>query len=305
VERAFSTVKRQSINDNKNLSHIYSTLKMNKPPYLVDVQWLHTHLSAPTLVVIDTRFSLAHPQQGRGQYESGHIPNAYYLDLNTDLSSELNTHGGRHPLPNWTEFTQKLNQIGIHSNPPQGPTQIVIYDDSRFAFSARLWWMLRYLGHEHVSILDGGIRAWEKAGHPVSTESPPPKAGSFQPHPQSNWIVDIETLRQRKDQNDVTVIDSRSPERWRGEVEPIDPIAGSVPGSINSFWKDISTEDGQLKSSDQLAKHWANIKPDDEVIVYCGSGVTACVNLFSMVMAGHPMHKLYPGGWSDWCSYLT
>jgi len=278
---------------------------MNKPSYLVDVQWLRTHLNHPNLVIIDTRFSLVHPSQGRSQYEAGHIPGAYYLDLNTNLSSELDTHGGRHPLPDWAKFTQKLNQLGIHSEPPQEPTQIVIYDDSRFAFSARLWWMLRYLGHEQVSILDGGIRAWEKAGDRISQEIPLPKTGSFHPHPHSDWIVDVEAVRQRKDLEGVTVIDSRSPERWRGEVEPIDPIAGRVPGAINSFWKDISTEDGHLKSSEELAEHWAKIKPNDEVIVYCGSGVTACVNLFSMVMAGHPMHKLYPGGWSDWCSYLS
>lgn len=290
---------------------------MDKPPALVNAHWLSKQISpdsepsdenSSTPVIIDTRFSLADPQQGRKQYQSGHLPNAYYLDLNQDLSSPVQPHGGRHPLPDWTVFVQKLNRLGIHSqsakNPNQQPTHVVIYDDSRFAFAARLWWMLRYLGHEHVSILDGGIRAWTSAGFPLSTEVPPERAGSFKPQIQAGWIVDIEQVRDRITQPNVTLIDSRSPERWRGEVEPIDPVAGSIPGSINSFWKEISTEDGHLKSTQDLKKHWQNLDPSDEVIVYCGSGVTACVNLFSLVMAGRPMHKLYPGGWSDWCSYL-
>ncbi|MEL6553493.1 MAG: sulfurtransferase [Cyanobacteria bacterium J06621_11] len=273
------------------------------PAALVDVQWLHKQRNHSNLIIIDTRFSLVDPQQGRRQYEIGHIPGAYYLDLNQNLSSSVQSHGGRHPLPDWDTFTQTLNQLGIYSHPPNGPTQIVIYDDSRFAFAARLWWMLRYLGHEQVSILDGGIRAWESAGFSLSTEVPSAYVGNFEPRLQSDWIVDIDAVRDRKDHPNVTVIDSRSPERWRGEVEPIDPIAGSVPGSVNSFWKDISTADGQLKNTTALSEHWANLNPTDEIIVYCGSGVTACVNLFSLVMAGHPMHKLYPGGWSDWCSY--
>lgn len=270
---------------------------------LVDVQWLRAQLNAPSVVVIDTRFSLAATDQGQNQYQAGHIPGAYYLDLNQDLSSPVNSHGGRHPLPNWDDFVSKLNRLGIYSNPPSGPTQIVIYDDARFAFAARLWWMLRYLGHPSVAILDGGIQAWESAGGPLSTEIPAERAGNFQPQPQSDWVVGIEEVRSRKGSPDVVVIDSRSPERWRGDIEPIDPIAGSIPGSINSFWQNVSTPTGQLKSPEDLIQHWAHINPKDEVIVYCGSGVTACVNLFSLVVAGHPMPRLYPGGWSDWCSY--
>ncbi|MEL7070539.1 MAG: sulfurtransferase [Cyanobacteria bacterium J06581_3] len=293
---------------------------MTPSSYLVDVQWLAEQVLQPSadqrseasgvsgdrnLVIIDTRFALSAPTAGYEQYLAGHIPGAYYLDLNQDLSSPVQSHGGRHPLPNWDCFTQKLNQLGIYSAAPNGPTQIVIYDNSRFAFAARLWWMLRYLGHEQAAILDGGIQAWEKAGFPLTKEIPPKQAGDFQPQPQADWVVPIETLRERKHLSEVVMIDSRSPERWRGEVEPIDPIAGSVPGSINSFWKNISTEAGNLKPVGELIKHWSSLSPDDEIIVYCGSGVTACVNLFSLVMAGHPMHKLYPGGWSDWCSYLT
>ncbi|MEM6596916.1 MAG: sulfurtransferase [Cyanobacteria bacterium P01_C01_bin.69] len=282
---------------------------MEKAFHLVNVQWLSQHLADPNVVIIDTRFALATADQGRNQYAAGHIPGAYYLDLNKDLSSAVMQHGGRHPLPRWDAFVSRLNRMGIHSHrsedeTAQKSTQIVIYDDSRFAFAARLWWMLRYLGHKQVAILDGGIQAWKAAEQPLSTETPADKDGNFQPEPQPDWIVEREMLRQRKDLPNVVVIDSRSPERWRGEVEPIDPVAGSVAGSINSFWKDVTTEEGLLKSIDELTQHWRDIDSEDEVIVYCGSGVTACVNLFSLVMAGHPVYKLYPGGWSDWCSYF-
>ncbi len=276
---------------------------MQKSPYLIDVQRLSERINDSNVVVIDTRFSLSEPELGQRQYQSGHIPGAYYLDLNKDLSGSVKTHGGRHPLPTWDTFTAKLNQMGIYSKAPEGPTQVVIYDDSRFAFSSRLWWMLQYLGHQQVAILDGGIQAWASAGFTLSQETPEPKSGNFIPQLQTNWIVDIETLRRRKDRSDVVVIDSRSPERFRGEVEPIDPIAGSIPGATNAFWKEITTEDGYSQSTRVLSNHWRELSPNDEIIVYCGSGVTACVNLFSLVLAGHPMHKLYPGGWSDWCSY--
>ncbi|MGB3296930.1 MAG: sulfurtransferase [Phormidesmis sp.] len=284
---------------------------MEKCPYLVDVHWLFQRLQrvkaegpgTPEVVIVDTRFSLSEPDLGHSQYLSGHIPGAYYLDLNKDLSSAVQSHGGRHPLPDWAVFANKLNQLSIYSAAPTGPTQIIIYDDSRLAFAARLWWMLRYLGHEQVAILDGGIKAWERAGYSTSTDVPSLKAGDFRPQPQADWTVDIEAVRQQQNRSDVVVIDARSPERFRGEVEPIDPIAGSIPGAINAFWQQNTTEIGQIKSANALSEHWAMLNPSDEIIVYCGSGVTACVNLFSLVIAGHPMHKLYPGGWSDWCSY--
>lgn len=251
--------------------------------------------------MIDCRFSLPEPDLGRQQYDTGHIPGAYYLDLNRHLSSRVQDHGGRHPLPNWSMFVEILNQMGLQSQPQ---TPIVIYDASQFAFAARLWWMLRYLGHENIALLDGGINAWIEAGLPLSDQTPRPQAGRFVPQPQADWIVDIDYVRQHKDKLGTMVIDSRSADRFRGEREPIDPIAGSVPGAVNYFWKDISTETGLLKSPEELAHHWQAVDDADEVIVYCGSGVTACVNLFSQIVAGQPMGKLYPGGWSDWCSYL-
>ncbi|MEM9162053.1 MAG: sulfurtransferase [Cyanobacteria bacterium P01_F01_bin.4] len=271
----------------------------NPSQYLVTTDWLAQHLNDPQVVVVDCRFSLPEPDLGRQQYETGHIPGAYYLDLNQDLSSPVQPHGGRHPLPDWGKFVARLNQLGIHSSLP---TRVLVYDDSRFAFAARLWWMLRYLGHNHVAILDGGFGAWQAAGLPLSQEFPSERAGHFEPQPQAGWVVDIDAVRELPP--NTLLIDSRSAERYRGETEPIDPIAGSVPSAVNAFWKEITDESGHLKSADELAEHWRMADEADDVVVYCGSGVTACVNLFSQVMAGKPMSKLYPGGWSDWCSYL-
>lgn len=268
--------------------------------HIVSPQWLADHLDQG-VIVIDCRFSLPDPTLGQRQYDTGHIPGAYYLDLDRHLSHHVQKHGGRHPLPYWPKFVDTLNLLGIQSQPQ---TPIVIYDASRFAFAARLWWMLRYLGHGNVALLDGGINAWTEAGLPLSREMPQPQMGRFVPQPQTNWIVDIEHVRQYKDDIGTMVIDSRSADRFLGEREPIDPIAGSVPGAVNYFWKEVSTEAGLLKSPEILAHHWRAVDDADEVIVYCGSGVTACVNLFSQVVAGKPMGKLYPGGWSDWCSYL-
>lgn len=278
------------------------------PPSLtqpvVEPSWLAAHLGQPQLVVVDCRFSLANPQQGQQQYLAGHIPGAVYLDLNQDLSSPVQAHGGRHPLPDVQQFAAKLSALGIHSEPPASQTWVVAYDDSRFAFAARLWWLLNYLGHSQVAVLNGGLAGWQAAGYPLSPTVPSPEFGHFVPRPRPHWTAEIEAVRQRKDQPGTLLIDSRSPERYRGEQEPIDPIAGSIPGAANYFWQAVTDDQGRLRSPAELQQHWQAAAEAEEVIVYCGSGVTACVNLLSQVVAGLPMQQLYVGGWSDWCSYL-
>ncbi|WP_017298587.1 sulfurtransferase [Nodosilinea nodulosa] len=279
---------------------------MAHPRNRVTADWLAHHLTDPQVIVVDCRFALSDPHQGRQQYAAGHIPGAWYLDLNQDLSSPVQAHGGRHPLPDLDGFSKKLAAMGVHSqcadSQGQEPTLVVAYDDSRFAFAARLWWLLRYLGHDDVAVLDGGWSGWVGAGRPTSTETPAPRPGQFTPAPRQGWLVDIEAVRDRPPA--ALLIDSRSPERYRGELEPIDPVAGSIPGAVNYFWQDASEPSGQLKSPEALANHWAALDAADEAIVYCGSGVTACVNLLAQTLAGRPMAKLYLGGWSDWCSYL-
>ena len=274
------------------------------PTNLAAPQWLYQHLDDPQVAIVDCRFALADPELGRRQYQAGHIPGAHYLDLNRDLSSPAQSHGGRHPLPDMDRLAEKLGTIGIGSDSPQGPTFVVAYDDSQFAFASRLWWLLRYLGHPQTAVLDGGFKGWRAQGYGVTEALPELAAKTFTPKPQAGWLVDIEYVRQHKDLPHVQLIDSRSGTRFRGEQEPIDPIAGSIPGAVNYFWQAVSDQEGRMRSPADLQAYWSDLDQAEEVIVYCGSGVTACVNLLSQTLAGRSMGKLYLGGWSDWCSYM-
>jgi thiosulfate/3-mercaptopyruvate sulfurtransferase len=284
------------------------------PTPTLPVSWLYEHLTEPNLVILDCRFSLADAQAGRQQYESGHIPGAYYVDLNQDLSGSVGQHGGRHPLPNPMELAEKFAAMGIHSggNPEPGgnqestakPTTVVVYDDG-LAFAARCWWLLRYLGHDAVKVLDGGFKAWQAAGYEVTHEVPQveQKRGQFVPNVRSPWVVDINQVKAQKDLPGVVLIDSREGDRYRGEREPIDPIAGHIPGAINYPWTEILDADGFFLSEALQQQRWATHQ-SDKILVYCGSGVTACANLLSLEAAGIADAKLYAGSWSDWCSYL-
>ncbi|MDJ0728394.1 MAG: sulfurtransferase [Crocosphaera sp.] len=268
---------------------------------VISSKWLADQLSNPNLAIIDCRFRLGDPNWGYEQYLISHIPGAYYLNLDQDLSSPVTTHGGRHPLPDASIFARKLESMGIKL----GETFVIAYDDLRFAFAARLWWLLRYFGHDKVAVLDGGWPGWQAKGHQVDNLTPSAKSGHFLPQPHNDWLVDIETLKQRKDLSDVIVIDSRDSDRYRGEREPLDPIAGHIQGAVNSPWKGVTNEEGYMLPKAEQKVLWANFQGSDEIIVYCGSGVTACVNLLSMEFVGIKGAKLYPGGWSDWCSYLV
>jgi thiosulfate/3-mercaptopyruvate sulfurtransferase len=272
-------------------------------PLVVSASWLHEHLNDPDLILVDCRFSLQQPTLGRMQYQAGHIPGAYYLDLNQDLSSPVQRHGGRHPLPDPHALSAKLAAMGLSNAERSSPKWLIAYDDSRFAFAARLWWLMNYYSYPQISVLDGGFQGWQNRGYPITAEHPPEQQGTFTPHLQSDWIVDIEQVKQVQVQPDVVLVDSREPSRYRGDEEPIDPIAGHIPGAVNLPWQGVTTPTGEaLSAADQRAR-WQTI-PATETIVYCGSGVTACVNLLSRAIANLPPAKLYPGSWSDWCSYL-
>jgi thiosulfate/3-mercaptopyruvate sulfurtransferase len=273
---------------------------LNSP--LVTVDWLHQQLAAKpdgNLKIVDCRFALSDPDLGRKQYETAHIPDAHYLDLNRDLSSPVGIHGGRHPLPDDRVLGAKLATMGINSE-----TLVVAYDDSRFGFAARLWWLLRYYGHELVVVLDGGYSGWVKAGYPVTNKLPEiGDPGNFHPQIRTDWVVDIDRVKAIQNSPAHLLIDSREVDRYLGNTEPIDPVAGHIPGAVNYPWQDVSTPEGYAKSIDMQQQRWAAISPDIEPIVYCGSGVTACVNLLSLELAGITGAKLYPGSWSDWISY--
>ncbi|MDX2216744.1 MAG: sulfurtransferase [Oculatellaceae cyanobacterium bins.114] len=271
---------------------------------LVSKQWLLEHLDDPQVAIADCRFSLADPSLGRQYYETAHIPGAYYFDLNQDLSSPVGQHGGRHPLPDPIQLAHKLATLGIDSTDVQQSKLVVAYDDSRLAFAARFWWLLHYLGYDRIAILDGGFKGWQTADYPVTSEVPQPQMGNVVPRLRPEMVVDIDGVKACQGRPGVVLVDSREGERYRGEREPIDPIAGHIPGAVNYPWQEVTDEQGYGRSPDEQQQRWATLQNTDEVIVYCGSGVTACVNLVSMALAELPIGKLYAGSWSDWCSYL-
>jgi thiosulfate/3-mercaptopyruvate sulfurtransferase len=268
---------------------------------VVSTDWLASQLDNPQVVVVDCRFQLGQPAWGYQQYLASHVPGAFYLDLERDLSAPLQKHGGRHPLPAPALLAQKLSEIGINT----GKTLVVAYDDSRFAFAARLWWLLRYLGHDAAALLDGGWQAWQAGGHPTASQLPSRQPGKFTPQIRSDWMVELATVKACQDLPATILVDARAGERYRGEREPIDPIAGHIPGAVNCPWQEVTDERGFLRPLAEQKRLWTDFETAEEIIVYCGSGVTACTNLLSLELAGIKNAKLYPGGWSDWCSYLT
>ena len=272
---------------------------MTKTSSFVSCKWLFEHLDDAQVVIVDCRFSLADAQLGKQQYQVSHISGAYHLDLKEDLSSPVEEHGGRHPLPKPTELAEKLSAIGVNSQ----KTLVVAYDDSHLAFAGRLWWLLRYLGHEQVAVLDGGFTGWQKAGYPVTNVIPSSRIATFVPQVQMHMVVDITAVKSRKDIPNVVLVDSRERDRYLGDREPIDKIAGHIPGAVNYPWQEVIDTAGYLLPLQQQNRRWSDLENAEEIIVYCGSGVTACVNLLSLDLAGIHTAKLYPGSWSDWISY--
>lgn len=268
--------------------------------WMIQPRELVAKLEQPGLVVLDCRFSLADTAAGERDYRAGHIPGAHYLHLDRDLSAPKARHGGRHPLPGPEAFTQAMNRVGVCSNPP---SQVVIYDDQQLAFAARLWWLLRYMGHDGVELLAGGWRAWTEAGLPVSQDLPAEGRGVFSAAPRSHWLADVNEVKTAPQRDDMALVDAREPARYRGEMEPIDPIAGHIPGAVNRPWQD-QVDSAGLRSSEALREQWGDLLQKEDLVVYCGSGVSACVDLLALAQLGREDARLYPGSWSDWCSWL-
>jgi thiosulfate/3-mercaptopyruvate sulfurtransferase len=265
---------------------------------IVDFAWLREHLKDSNVVIADCRFILGQPDAGRTAYEAGHIPGAVYFDLERDLSGPIGPHGGRHPLPDVASFAKALGQAGIDSS-----KTVVVYDDQAGAMASRLWWMLRYAGHDNVKLLDGGYGSWQATGHPVSTEAPQVRETVFEAELQPDMLLSTEDVKSRLGKAGTTLIDSREPRRYLGLEEPIDPVAGHIPGAVNYFWKQSLDESGRWKRAEGQRERFAGLKRDEEVVVYCGSGVTACPNVLALTEAGFTDVKLYGGSWSDWISY--
>ena len=269
---------------------------------MITASELNQRLTAPSaaqeVVIFDCRFSLADFALGRQQYADGHIPNALHLEMEVQLSGDKKPHGGRHPLPTAAQFTASMQTMGVNQH-----SLIVAYDDNRLAGAARLWWLLQHFGHPHIRILDGGLQAWRAQGLPVSQDTQAPQKGYFQANPRAGQTVDYSWLSAHLKDRNLQLIDSREAPRYQGLEEPIDPVAGHIPGALNYPWQGVTNEQGKALSAGKQQDRWAGLDSEKETVVYCGSGVTACVNLLSLKLAGIEGAKLYPGSWSDWCSY--
>ncbi len=265
---------------------------------LISTETLRGHLSNPDWIIIDCRFSLADTEAGFKAYRHGHIPNARYAHLDRDLSSPITDMTGRHPLPRFNELIKKLGGWGINNN-----SQVVVYDDASGAFAGRLWWLLRCLGHDKAAVLDGGYKFWQKLGLPITTTLPNVKPAVFRPYPGEDTGLTTLEIQNNLAQKSICLIDARTPERYRGEHEPIDPVAGHIPGALNRAFQLNLDSKGLFLSGEDLRKQFISLMGDkspQQVIHMCGSGVTACHNLLAMEVAGLHGSKLYPGSWSEW-----
>ncbi|EIT86843.1 Rhodanese domain-containing protein [Fictibacillus macauensis ZFHKF-1] len=266
---------------------------------IVTQEWLYSHFSRSQLIICDCRFLLGQPLEGQKQYEQDHIEGAIYVDLERDLSQEKSKHGGRHPLPAINRMQDTMGRLGIKES-----STVVAYDDQGGAMAARLWWMLKYLGHENVFILDEGYAAWKVKGYPVAHEATVLTPVTYVAQKPKVELVTMEDVHKLMNANDslTALVDSRDEKRYTGEEEPVDKKAGHIPTAMNMPWMK-NLENGKWKSADELRRIHQSIKGKKEVIVYCGSGVTACANIVAMQEAGVTNVKLYSGSWSDWSSY--
>jgi thiosulfate/3-mercaptopyruvate sulfurtransferase len=266
---------------------------------IINKEWLKERLNSPNLIILDCRFSLGKPESGRLAYQASHLPGAVYCHLEENLSGPVLVHGGRHPLPDLTSFQTYLENAGIGND-----TVVVAYDNGEGAFASRLWWLLKYVGHEEVYVLNGGFKEWEVAGYPVDAQIANPPKATYEIRLQSQLMATYEEVKRIVDNKlvDAILIDSREPKRYLGLEEPIDKVAGRIPGSVNKFWND-GMEEGHFKSLDDQKQRFSDIKQDDSLIVYCGSGVTAAPNYLILHELGYSKLKLYVGSYSDWISY--
>lgn len=265
--------------------------------YLMDVATLREKLFDENVIILDARSNLARPDDGYYAYMEEHIVGAQYIHLEKDLSGEVRTHGGNHPLPDVETFSKKLRQLGVNND-----STVVVYDEGNEMFAPRAWFVLRYVGIENVYVLQGGFRAWKHATYPVTSETKERREGNFTPNVQHDLIITMEEVRDRNMDTEV-LLDARAKNRYLGKTEPLYDKAGHIPGAKNFFWADILDEDGNWKSKEALQAHFANLKEYDTIIASCGSGISACPNVLALQIAGFDDVKLYVGSFSDWISY--
>ena len=268
---------------------------------LISCEELARHLDDPDWRVFDCRHQLADVAHGDKSYARGHLPGAFFMHLDRDLSSPMNGRNGRHPWPDALRLAATLGAAGVTPT-----TQVVVYDDAGGMVAARLWSLLRWLGHDRVALLDGGFCQWVKQGRPLSTElstsAPAIFAELIAPR---DGLLDADAVLANIEQGELLLVDARAPDRFRGENETIDPVGGHIPGARNRFFRDNLDADGLFRPAAELRREFlallAGVDPA-QAVMYCGSGASACVNLLAMEVAGLHGARLYAGSWSEWCS---
>ncbi|MGK5022570.1 sulfurtransferase [Janthinobacterium lividum] len=269
---------------------------------LLQASELASHLNDSHWVILDCRHDLLNSTAGSDAFAAGHIQNAQFADIDTALSGPKTARGadftGRHPLPDRNALLATLRGWGINDD-----TQVVAYDGQGGMFAARLWWLLRWVGHPAVAVLDGGLGAWQAQGLPLVTPVAPRAAGNITEKVSLTRTVSVQEVLANLATQELQVLDARAPDRFRGENETIDPVGGHIPGAKNRFFKDNLQADGRFKSAKELEQEFAGlISTAESTILQCGSGVTACHNLLALEVAGLSGAALYPGSWSEWCA---
>jgi len=270
---------------------------------LIATETLAVHLGDPAWAIVDCRFALEDTGWGEREYVARHVPGAVYAHLDRDLSGAKTGRNGRHPLPAPEVVAQTFSRLGI-----DGVTQVVAYGAETDMFSARLWWMLRWLGHERVAVLDGGFDKWISEGRPVKPGVETRRPLKFEPHERPEMVVDGAAIAGLLGNGRWRLIDARAPERYRGEIEPLDARAGHIPGAVDCYYKQTVNESGVLLSQAELRSRFESASagiPPERVVCYCGSGVSACQNILALEHAGLSGAKLYAGSWSEWASDPT
>ena len=267
---------------------------------LMSPEQLAERLEQPKLVVLDCRFALDDVDYGQRSYAGGHIAGAHFADLERDLSGPVvKGVSGRHPLPQPGRLIERLQSWGVDND-----SDVVLYDDGPGAFAARAWWLLAWLGKRSgVYVLDGGLKAWHAAGLPLSLDPAEKREGHFSGKPDQAMLVSAQQLNKRLGSPELALLDARALPRFRGEVEPIDPVAGHIPGAQCAAFTDNLGTDGRFLPAEQLRQRFAAVlgaRLPENLVAYCGSGVTACHNLFALCLAGYPLATLYAGSWSEW-----
>lgn len=267
--------------------------------YVVNQEWLLEQLANKDVKIVDCRFSLSKPDEGERLYKESHIPGANFFDLEKQLSAPVSKHGGRHPLPDIEQFRHEIEQAGIDNT-----KTVVAYDGGEGAFASRFWWLLTYIGHDKVYVLNGGFKGWVEAGYPTTKEVPKPESAQYKVSIRKEMLATYEEVKEivANKKKSPILIDSREKARYLGKEEPIDKIPGHIPGAMHKFWAE-GLENGFFKGSEEQKKRFAELDQKEPIIVYCGSGVTATPNYIALKIAGYQNVKLYAGSYSDWVSY--